>query len=189
MNKALFLDLDGTLIETRSGNTFPKDEKDWKFKSRVLGKIKQFFDQGYKLIVVTNQAGIDEGYATPLEFNLKVQNINDQISNFLRVSAGKYHCWQDQTDDVYWMVADYNEHPWRKPGPDAAFFAADKFNINLSKSVMVGDASGLIRLVEFEYQNCIVVQKNNKPYYRYCPYPGQEELEDYSDKLIKMFGS
>ena len=29
MNKALFLDLDGTLIETRSGNTFPKDEKDW----------------------------------------------------------------------------------------------------------------------------------------------------------------
>lgn len=36
MTKALFLDLDGTLIETKSGEKFPKDYTDWKFKPKMF---------------------------------------------------------------------------------------------------------------------------------------------------------
>lgn len=38
--KALFCDMDGTLIETASGETFPKGIWDMKFKFDVLDAIK-----------------------------------------------------------------------------------------------------------------------------------------------------
>lgn len=144
--KALFIDLDGTLIETKSGSTFPKDKDDWKFKRGILSRVKWLYDQGYKPIIISNQAGIDEGHITPLEFTSKVCLIDEQLSNFLKKSEYKYNSWEPGPGIyTYWMVADSLVHNWRKPNPDAAYFAADKFNLDLSKSIMVGDASGIWR--------------------------------------------
>lgn len=48
----LFIDLDGTLIKTASGNTFPKDCTDFIIRKEVLDKIAEklpnlFFDWHY----------------------------------------------------------------------------------------------------------------------------------------------
>lgn len=152
-NKALFLNLDGTLIQAKSGNTFSTGKDDWKFRPKMLSRLKYFYDKGYYIIIVSNQSGVDEGHITPRELTSKVCLISEQVCNFLRKSEYKYTSWEIGHDDrVYWMIADSLDHVWRKPNPDAAYFAADKFNLGLEQCVMVGDASGLSKEVEITKQ-------------------------------------
>lgn len=52
--------MDGTLILTRSGNVFPRDCNDWQLFSPVVPeKIRKLYNEGYKIVVFTNQAAID----------------------------------------------------------------------------------------------------------------------------------
>lgn len=53
--KVLFCDMDGTLIETASGETFPKGIWDMKFKFDVLDAIKNLNPKA--IFIVTNQGG------------------------------------------------------------------------------------------------------------------------------------
>lgn len=61
-------DLDGCLIQTKSGAAHPKEADDWKFLSpRVVPKLKESHADGAAVVVFTNQAGvavgkIDEGF-------------------------------------------------------------------------------------------------------------------------------
>jgi hypothetical protein len=52
---------DGTLIKTKSGKVFPVDSADWQFWSRnVVAKLRKCHEQQqYKLIIFTNQMGIE----------------------------------------------------------------------------------------------------------------------------------
>lgn len=56
--KVLFCDMDGTLIETVSGETFPKGIWDMKFKFDVLDAIKNLNPKA--IFIVTNQGGIEK---------------------------------------------------------------------------------------------------------------------------------
>mgnify|MGYP002859771067 CR=1 FL=1 len=58
--KVLFSDLDGTLIDTLSGETFPKGIWDMKLKFDVIEAIKKL-DPDY-VFIVTNQGGIEKGF-------------------------------------------------------------------------------------------------------------------------------
>lgn len=52
--------LDGTLISTKSGNVFPKDVSDWKlWSAKVSPKLQQLHADGYKIVIFTNQRGIE----------------------------------------------------------------------------------------------------------------------------------
>ena len=52
----IFSDLDGTLINTVSGETFPKGIWDMKFRYEVLDKIKEVKPE--YLLIVSNQGSI-----------------------------------------------------------------------------------------------------------------------------------
>ena len=56
--KALFIDLDGTLIKTVSGKTFPEDITDFRIQLPVLNKIIEKLPNLYRLFIVTNQGGL-----------------------------------------------------------------------------------------------------------------------------------
>lgn len=58
--KILFASLDGTLIDTISGETFPKGIWDMKLKFDVLDKIKELKPD--YVFIVTNQGGIEKGF-------------------------------------------------------------------------------------------------------------------------------
>ena len=49
--KVLFCDLDGTLIDTVSGNTFPNGIWDMKFKFDVLESYKETFSRLYSYCI------------------------------------------------------------------------------------------------------------------------------------------
>ena len=81
--KYLMMDLDNTIIETKSGETFSQGPLDWKFKDDVLMKIASFYSKGYTLWIVTNQGGIDKGYYLPTQFQNKLSSILNEISCYL----------------------------------------------------------------------------------------------------------
>lgn len=132
-NKALFLDLDGTLISTLSGDEFPRNTKDWKINAKVADQAQKLRAKLNLLpIIVTNQGGIEAGYVRETAFLRKVKLVQA------------------------WLLTDHNLHvPWfyycdkldpncffRKPNPGMAYRAATQWSIILRHSYMVGDASG-----------------------------------------------
>ncbi|KAG8233558.1 hypothetical protein J437_LFUL013770 [Ladona fulva] len=69
-------DLDGTLITTKSGRVFPKDSNDWQIAyAEVPGKLKTLWENGYKIVIFTNQAGIESGRTRLEDFKTKVERI------------------------------------------------------------------------------------------------------------------
>jgi len=52
-------DMDDTIITRKSGDKFPKDSDDWiLLNDKVAPKIKELYNDGYKIVIFTNQAGI-----------------------------------------------------------------------------------------------------------------------------------
>ena len=62
--KILFADLDGTLIETISGEVFPKGIWDMKFRFDVLDAIKKLNPE--YILIASNQGGIESGFVNVL---------------------------------------------------------------------------------------------------------------------------
>lgn len=147
MNKALFLDLNGTLIEPKTGVLFSEYTHGWKFKKGILSTVRRYFDNGYIICIVTNQAGIDEGNVTPTDF----ANLLDKVTESIEAFCTRSYRYSGDTDfdkrfQVY--VADSLDHENRKPNAGFANEAKGEFDLDLSNCIMVGDASGIIRTKE-----------------------------------------
>ena len=69
--KVLFIDLDGTLIKTISGKTFPEDITDFRIQLPVLDKIKETFPNLSYFFIVTNQGGIGK-FISEADFGTKI---------------------------------------------------------------------------------------------------------------------
>lgn len=137
INKALFLDLDGTLITTKSGRVFAEDKDDWKFNKNILSRIEKYVNDGYYVMIVSNQGGIEAGAVKLNDFRHKIRRVvNDLIvETGLPVSRVGYR----------FTVTNNPEDFYRKPNPGMAYDLALAYILNLSQCLMVGDASGMIR--------------------------------------------
>lgn len=89
--KVLFADLDGTLIDTILGNTFPKGIWDMQFKFDVLTAIKNY---GFEiLIIVSNQGGIEQGFVDEIHFcKGKMNYIRFAIMEYLGIPVEYDYC-------------------------------------------------------------------------------------------------
>lgn len=129
MNKAVFTDLDGTVITTNSGRKFPIHSADWKFIPETLKALKYFYNKGYKIIIVTNQGGIEEGYIAEKVFISKIEKICKTLEKRLGMKANSvsyFYCTS--------MIGYY-----RKPNAGMAYEAALEYELDLNRSIMFGD--------------------------------------------------
>jgi histidinol phosphatase-like enzyme len=62
--KALFVDLDGTVRDTKSGRVHPVKPWDQVVLPNVEDKLREYRDVGYMIVGVTNQGGVAFGYLT-----------------------------------------------------------------------------------------------------------------------------
>ncbi len=125
-NKAIFLDRDGVIIEER--NYIHKIE-DVAIIPQSTKALKALQDNGFLLIVVTNQSGVGRGYF-PIG---DVHRVNDYIQDLFKKEGV---CFKK-----FYISPEAPEQPsrGRKPSPAFLFDARDEFNIDLSKSYIVGD--------------------------------------------------
>jgi D-glycero-D-manno-heptose 1,7-bisphosphate phosphatase len=135
--RAVFLDRDGT-INVYKG--FLRDIDDFELLPNVAEAVRRINDSGYLCIVVTNQPVIARGEVTEEEL--------DRIHMKMETLLGKKGAYLDA---IYYCP----HHPdkgfdgeipklkiacnCRKPKPGMLLKAAEDFNIDLSKSYMVGD--------------------------------------------------
>lgn len=129
MTKVLFTDLDGTLIRTESGRTFPLHSKDWKFIPKTLQAIKHFTDKDYKVIIITNQGGIECGFINEQVFINKIEDICIKLEKILKLKK----------NSISYRYCKYMESYERKPNPGMAFDALVDEELILKDSVMFGD--------------------------------------------------
>lgn len=132
--KILFADLDGTLIKTKSGETFPKGIWDMEFRFDVLDAIKELNPE--YILIVSNQGGIESGFVDSDDFHTKSEYIGRAIREYCGCKCYCEYCETNNRLD-----------PYRKPNTGMLChlterYVGDDFEYIKSKSLMIGDASG-----------------------------------------------
>ena len=126
MNRAIFLDRDGTLIAEKEYLHRPENVEIFPGAGAAL---KRLADAGFKLIIVTNQSGIGRGYYTLAD----AERVNERVCADLAHDGVRF-------EKIY-IAPEAPDQPSRvrKPSPQFLFDARDEFNLNLTESFMVGD--------------------------------------------------
>ena len=132
--KVIFCDLDGTLIETISGETFPKGIWDMRIKLDVLDAIKKLNPE--YVLIVSNQGGIESGFVDRYDFKSKSEYITRAIREYCGCKSYGMYCETNDKSD-----------PYRKPNTKMLEtlledYVGDDFDFIKQKSLMIGDASG-----------------------------------------------
>ncbi|KHJ77000.1 putative DNA 3'-phosphatase, partial [Oesophagostomum dentatum] len=75
--KIAAFDMDGTLVTTKSGKVFPIDTSDWRIiYNQVVPRMKKLYgEEDYKIVIFTNQKGIQIGKVDKNAFKRKMEAI------------------------------------------------------------------------------------------------------------------
>lgn len=135
--KAIFLDRDG-VINKYVG--FLTDIDQFELNDGVSDAIKKINDNGYLAIVVTNQPVIARGEVTFEE----LEQIHHKMETLLGLDGAYvdaiYYCPHHPHKGYEGELPELKiECNCRKPKPGMLFQAAKDYNIDLSKSIMIGD--------------------------------------------------
>ena len=127
MNKALFLDRDGTLIEHKPYLYKPEEVV---LLPGVVDALSHAREAGYLLFLFTNQSGVGRGY-----FKLEdVHQVHAQLIELIGLGS-----------DIFKEICVAGEHPddpsiYRKPSPRFILEMITKYDINPDPSWMIGDS-------------------------------------------------
>lgn len=133
VNKAAFLDKDGTLIVDVPYNVDPAQVRLYDDAGPAL---RQLQSAGYRLIVISNQSGVARGYFAESALEAVWQSLRDQLQSYGVSLDGFYHCPHHPDGSVTKYAVDCG---CRKPQPGLLRQAASEHEIDLGASWMIGD--------------------------------------------------
>ena len=125
-NKAVLFDVDGTIIKTKSGKSFPLSYADWiMWHTEVKPKLSTLYDNGTRIIFITNQKGIWTGQVDEEKFKIKMKHLLNEIEMdieiFVCAGPGRF----------------------RKPAPGVYYLLLEFLDLKCKGNIlMVGDAAG-----------------------------------------------
>lgn len=133
MNRAVFLDRDGT-INVDKGYVYRKE--DFIMLPGVIEALALLQDAGFLLIIITNQSGIARGYYTEEQYKELEAWIEAELKEKGITITKTYYCphLPDAKVEKYRIRC-----TCRKPGLDLYFQAATEFDIDLDYSYTIGD--------------------------------------------------
>jgi D-glycero-D-manno-heptose 1,7-bisphosphate phosphatase len=144
MFPALFLDRDGVVIEFRLG--YVRTWEDVTIFPQALKALSRASHSGYRILIVTNQSVIGRGIVSPET----VDRINQGIVLEIKRAGGR-------VDGVFVCPhAPDDNCSCRKPQPGLILQSAQELDIDLNRSILIGDnltdlqagaAAGVGRLV------------------------------------------
>ena len=133
--KAVFLDRDGVI------NAYPGDLKyvttwqDFHFLPGVKEALSKLTDSGYKIFIISNQAGVSKGVYTQETLDLITQNMLAELGKYGIEISGVYYCIHKPEDNC----------SCRKPKSGLvkkaiAELKSEGLDIELAGSFFIGDA-------------------------------------------------
>ena len=128
LNKAIFFDRDGVLIKDTH---YIKESKYVSLMKGAKEMLSHTNNLGYLNIIITNQSGISRNFFTWEDYErvtyrmLKMINIPNSITAIYANGEGPNEL--------------NSSGSWRKPNPNMIIQASQDFNIDLSKSFLIGD--------------------------------------------------
>lgn len=129
-SKIAAFDFDHTIVTTKSGNVFPRDPDDWDimWPGKVKSKLKQLHEDGYKLLIISNQNGIEAKKVTVQQFQAKIESAISKLGVPVQVLAAP------------------RSTATRKPAPGMWIAFEQLYNggvaVDYTNSFYVGDAAG-----------------------------------------------
>ena len=126
VNKAIVLDYDGTLRETKSGSKYPSDPSDINVFVEHATVLKQYQREGYLLLGVSNQSGVEKGDVSKEKVEECFRETNRQLGLYIDYVYCPHHSFP---------IRCY----CRKPMPGLPVYLIKKYKLDPSKCIFVGD--------------------------------------------------
>jgi D-glycero-D-manno-heptose 1,7-bisphosphate phosphatase len=140
-NKAVFLDRDGVINEIIYHKEMgivdsPFTVDQFKLLPEVGKAINNFHDQGFMVILVSNQPGIAKDHFDMNIFEKIKEKMKNELAKVNEKIDAEYYCLHHPEAKIekYKKICDC-----RKPKPGMILKASEDHNIDTSKSWMIGD--------------------------------------------------
>lgn len=126
---AIFLDRDGTINRRPGRGEYITEPDQLAFLPGALDAMRRLTEAGYRIIIVSNQAGIGRGMMTEAQLTA----VNDRLTQEAQAAGAMidaiYHCPHHWDDDC----------ACRKPRPGMLFAAQRAFHLDLTRTLFIGD--------------------------------------------------
>ena len=126
---AIFIDRDG-VINCRRPDDYVLNPSQFVFVPGIREALKQLAALGLPLIVVSNQAAVGKGLLDVARLEKITARMQQTLRDDGTLLAAAYYCPHRPDENC----------GCRKPKPELLYKAASDFNIELSRSVFVGDS-------------------------------------------------
>ena len=128
MRRALFLDRDGVI---NLDHGYVSRIEDFQFVEGILSLMLDAQERGYLPVIVTNQSGIGRGYYTREDFECLTEWMLEEMRRIgIRI---------DRSQVFFCPHAPEERCGCRKPEPGMILEAAERFDLDLPHSWMIGD--------------------------------------------------
>jgi D-glycero-D-manno-heptose 1,7-bisphosphate phosphatase len=126
---AIFIDRDGVINRRRPGD-YVLDWSQFVFMPGIREALKQLSSLGLPMIIISNQAAVGKGLLDPAGLEEITARMNEALLADGTALAAAYYCPHRIEDQCL----------CRKPKPALLLSAAQDFNLDLSRSIFVGDS-------------------------------------------------
>ncbi|KAG2732742.1 hypothetical protein G9P44_003732 [Scheffersomyces stipitis] len=161
--KVAAFDLDGTLIDTKSGQRFARTADDWRFwspdsktESKVLEKLADLIKEKYLIVVFTNQGGVIANIANK-SYNNFVQRVNSvaaKLSDFINGNETELLVFASpkkpggkavlvSTDEQFKSMRKPESGMWTEL--TQFLQKSSGLDVDIHNSIYVGDAAGRVK--------------------------------------------
>ncbi len=124
-NAALFMDRDGVIIKDVNYISNPDDVE---LEIGVIELLIQAYKSKLPVFIITNQSGISRGFYKWDDF----YKVNKRMIKLIGKPNPIYSIYANSHIESH-------SNNWRKPNPDMIYKIAERFNLNLRKSILIGD--------------------------------------------------
>ncbi len=129
--RLIIFDVDGTLVTTKSGETFRKTADDWQWLPGRLEICQKYV--GASIALVTNQGGVAFGYLNEGAMDWELNKTANAIAPYVP-------CFRCYTHPEASLAQYRKEDTRRKPGPGMILEAMEYFKgVGPHNTLMVGD--------------------------------------------------
>ncbi len=125
----VFLDRDGVINEKAPEGEYVETWPEFRFLPNITDWIRLFNALDQLVIVVTNQRGVARGRMTEQD----LAEIHEKMRSALAEQGARI-------DDIFYCPHEEDACDCRKPRPGLVLRAAAKWDIDLSRSLLIGDS-------------------------------------------------